>query len=477
MTLRKTSPEGVVEVTEDGAVHRAKLYDFDVDGADLKTRHKEYLHARATRLLVADPTKFARITGKASKTGNEDHNFDLSNHRAEQAMAFLANEGIATDRLRRHGVGSSESLVAGEDARSRAVDVEIWKIAPSPSPTPTSGPTHDAPPVVTLQGEPVFKVLDRSNPQPAFGQSQIPFEINNPKATRKLKIVVRSELQREPLRTVVFTSGEMLQPGKHTWNWDGYDEHGRLRSVFLTNWLFIQVHADHGSGYLMFSGEEAPDAPNFASVDVDTAKHTVAVLVAVRVGPSSFPGKAPPPGSVDKAQRLIVDGIHKYWSRNSGPWFPGAVSAAPRRKLNLSSGIYDVDTMAMVTDYGVEYVVEKVWLVERSCNWGVLEEGLPIAYVVTKEDDWNEIVGAHEFGHSVLADGWGREYSLKHKGTTNAIQNAIGPPAPLPPTEIDLMKYYKRPLPDDYVDRVVATEEDVVALIATVRLKFSSRSK
>ena len=143
----------------------------------------------------------------------------------------------------------------------------------------------------------------------------------------------------------------------------------------------------------------------------------------------------------------------------------------------MSSGIYDVDTMAMVTDYGVEYVVEKVWLVERSCNWGVLEEGLPIAYVVTKEDDWNEIVGAHEFGHSVLADGWGREYSLKHKGTTNAIQNAIGPPAPLPPTEIDLMKYYKRPLPDDYVDRVVATEEDVVALIATVRLKFSSRSK
>jgi hypothetical protein len=76
-----------------------------------------------------------------------------------------------------------------------------------------------------------------------------------------------------------------------------------------------------------------------------------------------------------------------------------------------------------------------------------------------------------------LADGWGREYSLKHKGTTNAIQNAIGPAAPAPPAEIDLMKYYERPLPDDYVDRVVAAEEDVTALIATVRLKFSSRSK
>ena len=38
-------------------------------------------------------------------------------------QAFLANEGIDTTRLLRTGVGSSEALVAGEDATSRAVEV------------------------------------------------------------------------------------------------------------------------------------------------------------------------------------------------------------------------------------------------------------------------------------------------------------------------------------------------------------------
>jgi hypothetical protein len=57
------------------------------------------------------------------------------------------------------------------------------------------------------------------------------------------------------------------------------------------------------------------------------------------------------------------------------------------------------------------------------------------------------------------------------------MQNAIGPPAPPPPAEIDLMKYYQQPYPRDYTSRLVATEEDVTALIATVRLTFSSRSK
>ena len=57
-----------------------------------------------------------------------------------------------------------------------------------------------------------------------------------------------------------FKTGEMLQPGKHTWAWDGYDDFGRLRSELLTRWLFLHVIADHGTGHLMFSSEEAPGA-------------------------------------------------------------------------------------------------------------------------------------------------------------------------------------------------------------------------
>ena len=194
--------------------------------------------------------------------------------------------------------------------------------------------------------------------------------------------------------------------------------------------------------------------------------NTVKVQVAIRVGASSFPLKAPPPGDVEKAKRLITDGIRKYWSRSA--------TQRTARHLTVAGTPFNVETTATVTDYGVEYVVEKAWVVQRSCNWGVLEEGLPIAYVLTEFDDWNEYVGAHEFGHSVLLDGWGREYSFKHKGTTNAIQNVTGPAAPPPPAEVDVMKYY----PDTgnirgFYQRTVATEADVTALIATVRLKFS----
>ena len=70
--------------------------------------------------------RIAWVTGKASRTGNEEHNLALSNQRAESVVVFLhKEEGVALNRMLRFGVGSSAAKVDGEDAHARSVDVDV----------------------------------------------------------------------------------------------------------------------------------------------------------------------------------------------------------------------------------------------------------------------------------------------------------------------------------------------------------------
>jgi OmpA family len=162
------------------------------------------------------------------------------------------------------------------------------------------------------------------------------------------------------------------------------------------------------------------------------------------------------------------------WSRNA--------SQTPPRKIVVGGTDYQV-TASAVDDSGrrgaVFYTIELGIFSDRSCNWGVVLPGWGISYVVPIEDERDgRETGAHEFGHSVLKDGWGYAYSLKHKGTSTAWQSNVGPAVPSPPAEIDLMKYYNFKDPssnsEGYYQRVNAIEDDVKALLATVRLQFTS---
>ena len=66
-------------------------------------------------------------------------------------------------------------------------------------------------------------------------------------------------------------------------------------------------------------------------------------------------------------------------------------------------------------------------IVDRSCNWGVLVPGAPVEYVVPGDSVDDQLhTGAHEFGHSVLKDGWGYDYSLRHKGSSTVTQEPVG---------------------------------------------------
>lgn len=112
----------------------------------------------------------------------------------------------------------------------------------------------------------------------------------------------------------------------------------------------------------------------------------------------------------------------------------------------------------------------------RSMNWAFME-GFPIIGIWEDSDGKDADAhrartGAHEVGHTVLRERGGLLLSLTHKGTSTIGQVAL--PAPDGPlyvtgetTEIDIMKYKQlgSSWPDDWQERMVAAEEDVLGLI------------
>jgi hypothetical protein len=74
----------------------------------------------------------------------------------------------------------------------------------------------------------------------------------------------------------------------------------------------------------------------------------------------------------------------------------------------------------------------------------------------------------------VLKDGWGYDYSLRHKGSSTVAQDPVGWPHPARPAELDLIVYYQGGDEHDIYKRTAAIEADVKALLACVRLKFSA---
>lgn len=78
-------------------------------------------------------------------------------------------------------------------------------------------------------------------------------------------------------------------------------------------------------------------------------------------------------------------------------------------------------------------------------------------------------VFAHELGHEILLANGGQHYSKTHKGSSNILQ-AVNGTYTATGSEYDLMKYAKGDNPKDYDDKVVASEEYVLGLLAISQL-------
>ena len=101
------------------------VIQFDLDSAKLKPDSMPLLSSLVEAMkndrLAA--IKF-KVEGHTDAQGSEQHNFKLSQSRAESVMAYLTSQGIDKDRLSGEGKGFSELLVpekpkAAENRRVR----------------------------------------------------------------------------------------------------------------------------------------------------------------------------------------------------------------------------------------------------------------------------------------------------------------------------------------------------------------------
>jgi OmpA family len=104
------------------------LYNFDVDGSDLKKEHTDFLRDQVVFFLEDGPDASVRVVGQASLTGESGHNEALSANRAKAVMKHLTTNGIDASKFQPNepiAVGDNPSGPAKEDKRDRSVTLRL----------------------------------------------------------------------------------------------------------------------------------------------------------------------------------------------------------------------------------------------------------------------------------------------------------------------------------------------------------------
>lgn len=157
---------------------RASLYNFDVDGADLKPEHTAFLNARVLPVIKAKAAK-CWLQGSASKSGSDAHNMQLSKKRVDNVVAYLVGHGADASRMNSSHVGESmANMKVNEAEGDRAVSLLCAPLlAPPVRPDPPPEPER---PKTTTH----FKIRELGGLGAGFGPvavDQIYFQIWDPK--------------------------------------------------------------------------------------------------------------------------------------------------------------------------------------------------------------------------------------------------------------------------------------------------------
>jgi outer membrane protein OmpA-like peptidoglycan-associated protein len=127
-------PRGTVIRPHARPTVRLPIY-FEFNSADLKPEARELLD-RVSRALISDDLETFRfsVEGHTDSVGSEDYNARLSSQRAESVKAFLAERGVAPDRLQATGRGEATPVAPNDDdsGRQRNRRVEIINLGASP---------------------------------------------------------------------------------------------------------------------------------------------------------------------------------------------------------------------------------------------------------------------------------------------------------------------------------------------------------
>ncbi len=97
---------------------------FDFDSAELTPQVQQLLGVGAA-ILSRDLSLGTLVTGHTDSVGPDHYNDALSQRRAQNAVDFLVESGIAPERLRAVGRGESEPLVPNDTEANRAINRRV----------------------------------------------------------------------------------------------------------------------------------------------------------------------------------------------------------------------------------------------------------------------------------------------------------------------------------------------------------------
>jgi len=101
---------------------------FDYDESMLKSEAMEVLKAKVEWLKM-NPTVSVVIEGHCDERGSSDYNLALGDRRAESTKSFMADMGIAADRLTKNSYGEEMPISSGNTeetyAKNRRVHFSI----------------------------------------------------------------------------------------------------------------------------------------------------------------------------------------------------------------------------------------------------------------------------------------------------------------------------------------------------------------
>jgi hypothetical protein len=281
-------------------------------------------------------------------------------------------------------------------------------------------------------------------------------------------VTIRVFVDNERVHEEHHDSGPLARTGTHEWTWNGFTDKQSFSTWDLVDTkIQVMVIARH---YPLAQGDyghidlraNRPGSRRWLWVRIDKASKEIDVWL--RFGLAFMNGGA----RQFKADltKLFVDGVEKYWSRSKsdGPHIDGDRYAVKVHAEALSQS--DDDTLAfdIYRTNAPKYV--------RSHNTGVIDgriyHNAGSHDSVAEADARFEYTSGHEFGHTVLQEAGGTEFSWTHKGTTTLWQSDYEktPLYPPPPDEIDMMLYYAESPPDDFYARVHATNADVLRLVS-----------
>ncbi|MBE7653988.1 hypothetical protein [Tenacibaculum finnmarkense] len=186
----------------------------------------------------------------------------------------------------------------------------------------------------------------------------------------------------------------------------------------------------------------------------------------------------------DALKQLALNGIEKYWERNSKNIGKGVYINKELYEVYLSC---KQDEQGMVAPEIIYFTNSENGTFNRSHNWFAsrklyYKEG----YLKNKKWDYRipsdavqyfKETAAHEIGHQLLVELKGKYHSYTHKGTSHPsviIQDPVkGTKYPTGSKEIDLMKYADDFYPYDYYKRVILSEKDLLGLLWLTKLELN----